>query len=97
VTGSDKVHRIGFKYVAFPSAIGSVILVTMGIVLNNMSALPTKKYPIYWFPWSREESGAGEGDVQEMKEPNIIPSEMNSAIEVVSHSNTSLDDDNTAL
>ena len=37
VIGSDKVHRIGYWYVLFPSFIGSVLHVAAAIAINNVS------------------------------------------------------------
>ena len=49
--GSDRVHDIGFYYVLFPSIVGSVTFVLLGILLNNLSSLIWRHYPIYVLPW----------------------------------------------
>ena len=64
VLGSDRVHSIGYKFIIFPAIIGSCIFVTTAVIMNNMSALPSRKYPIYWFPWKRPD---------EMKDKDDIP------------------------
>lgn len=46
IIGSDQVHKAGFLYVLFPSTVGPVILVLVGVLVNNLAA--TRRYPETW-------------------------------------------------
>jgi CBS-domain-containing membrane protein len=50
VTGSEKIHRLGYWYILFPVMIGSALQVTLGLLLNNLSSSPKRLYPVYWSP-----------------------------------------------
>ena len=54
VIGSPRIHDAGYYYVLCPAIGASVILVIIGILTNNSSSLPHRRYPVYWFPWSRD-------------------------------------------
>ena len=55
VIGSSRVHDIGYKYVLCPAIGASCVLVLIGILTNNTSALPHRQYPMYWLPWNSTE------------------------------------------
>jgi len=46
VIGSEEIHRLGFLYVLVPGAAGPLILVIVGLVVNNLAA--SRRYPETW-------------------------------------------------
>lgn len=47
VTGSAKIHALGFEYVLVPVASGASIMLIIALLLNNLS--PDRKYPVFWW------------------------------------------------
>jgi CBS-domain-containing membrane protein len=47
VIGSGHVHHLGFWYVLVPATIGPLILLAVGLVVNNIPA--SRRYPEIWF------------------------------------------------
>ncbi|MGD2083198.1 MAG: HPP family protein [Chromatiales bacterium] len=47
VIGSDKIHQLGFLYVLLPATTGALILLTVGLLVNNIPA--TRRYPEVWY------------------------------------------------
>ena len=47
VIGGAKIHNLGFLYAFLPAGTGAVILLTVALVVNNLSK--NRKYPEYWF------------------------------------------------
>lgn len=47
VIGSDKVHDLGFLYALVPAGLGAVILLMVGLLVNNIPE--TRRYPEIWF------------------------------------------------
>ncbi|MCB2216397.1 HPP family protein [Desulfofustis glycolicus] len=47
VLGGDGIHRLGFLYVLMPVAAGSLIMLVVALVINNIPK--TRKYPEFWF------------------------------------------------
>jgi len=47
VTGSPAIHNLGFLYVIFPATIGPLILLAIGLLVNNVPA--SRRYPEIWF------------------------------------------------
>jgi CBS-domain-containing membrane protein len=47
VTGSAKIHALGFEYVFIPVASGASIMLIIALLLNNLS--PFRKYPTFWW------------------------------------------------
>ncbi len=47
VIGSDKVHELGFLYALVPAGLGAVILLVVGLLVNNIPE--TRRYPEIWF------------------------------------------------
>lgn len=47
VIGSDRVHDLGFLYALVPAGLGAVILLVVGLLLNNIPE--TRRYPEIWF------------------------------------------------
>ena len=45
--GGDKVHKLGFLYAFVPAGAGALILLTVALLVNNLSK--NRKYPEYWF------------------------------------------------
>ncbi len=46
VLGGDSIHRLGFLYVLMPVAAGSLIMLLVALLINNIPK--TRKYPEYW-------------------------------------------------
>jgi len=49
VIGSAEVHSIGYQFVATPIATGALVMLTVALVVNNLSRNPKRHYPRYWF------------------------------------------------
>jgi len=47
VIGGNKVYDLGFFYVLVPVALGVLILLAVGLIVNNVSS--KRRYPEYWF------------------------------------------------
>jgi CBS-domain-containing membrane protein len=47
VIGSEEIHRLGFLYVLVPAAAGALILVVVGLLVNNLAS--SRRYPEVWF------------------------------------------------
>ncbi len=47
VIGTEELHQWGYLYVLFPCAISAIVLVLLGLLINNLSA--RRKYPTYWW------------------------------------------------
>ena len=47
VIGSDKLHALGFYYVLAPVGLGSLLLLLVAILVNNLTS--TRHYPLYWW------------------------------------------------
>jgi CBS-domain-containing membrane protein len=47
VIGGDKVYTLGFLYPFIPVGLGALILLIVGLLVNNVSK--NRKYPEYWF------------------------------------------------
>jgi len=47
VIGSPAIHKLGFLYVIFPATIGPLILLVIGLLVNNIPA--SRRYPEIWF------------------------------------------------
>ena len=48
VLGNQSVQDLGFWYVVFPSTFGSVIMVLIATLINNLSSNPKRHYPSSW-------------------------------------------------
>ncbi len=48
IIGGAKVHSLGFLYVLVPVFIGSILMLLVALVVNNMSTNPKRHYPVYW-------------------------------------------------
>jgi CBS-domain-containing membrane protein len=46
VIGSDELHALGYLYVLAPAGLGAVILLIVGLLVNNACA--TRRYPEFW-------------------------------------------------
>ncbi len=46
VIGGDKVYKLGFLYPFIPVGLGAVILLLVGLLVNNVSK--NRRYPEYW-------------------------------------------------
>lgn len=49
VIGTDRVHALGFRYLASPVLIGATILLVVALAINNLSTNPKRHYPVYWY------------------------------------------------
>jgi len=47
VIGGEKIHNLGFIYAFVPAGLGALILLTIALLINNLSK--NRKYPEYWF------------------------------------------------
>ena len=47
VIGSPDIHKLGFLYALYPVAIGSLILLLIALLVNNVPA--SRRYPEIWF------------------------------------------------
>ncbi len=47
VIGSDEIHQLGFMFVLVPATLGSLILLAVAVLFNNLSQ--TRRYPEIWF------------------------------------------------
>ena len=47
VIGSEEIHRLGFLYVLVPATVGPLILVAVGLLVNNIA--PSRRYPEFWW------------------------------------------------
>lgn len=47
VIGSPEIHAMGFWYVLLPGLLGPLILLAVGLLVNNIPA--TRRYPEIWF------------------------------------------------
>ncbi|MEN6587966.1 MAG: HPP family protein [Sulfuricella sp.] len=47
VLGSPAIHNLGFWYVLVPAALGPLILLAVGVVVNNIPE--SRRYPEIWF------------------------------------------------
>jgi len=46
IIGSEVVHSLGYLFVLLPVVLGAVILLTVGLVVNNLG--PDRRYPESW-------------------------------------------------
>jgi CBS-domain-containing membrane protein len=47
VAGSEQIHRLGFLYVLAPVGLGTLILLLIALLVNNIPS--TRRYPEFWF------------------------------------------------
>jgi CBS-domain-containing membrane protein len=47
VIGSPDIHAMGFRYVLIPGLVGPLVLLIVGVLVNNIPA--TRRYPEIWF------------------------------------------------
>jgi CBS-domain-containing membrane protein len=47
VTGSPKIHALGYFYAIIPVGMGALIMVIVALVVNNLSG--HRRYPEFWF------------------------------------------------
>jgi len=47
VIGSNEVHKLGFLFVLVPVTLGSLILLAVAVLVNNLAT--TRRYPEIWF------------------------------------------------
>ena len=48
VIGSSQIHALGYMFVITPIATGALILLIIGLAVNNMSNNTNRHYPRYW-------------------------------------------------
>lgn len=49
VIGGEKIWELGYFYVISPVLLGAVVILLIGLVVNNLSANPKRHYPVYWY------------------------------------------------
>lgn len=47
VTGSPKIHAMGFLYAVIPVGMGALIMIIVALLVNNLSQ--HRRYPEFWF------------------------------------------------
>ncbi len=47
VVGGPGIHDLGFAYALTPVALGAAMLITVGVLVNNIPA--SRRYPEFWF------------------------------------------------
>ena len=48
IIGGDKIHSLGYAYVLSPVLLGSMVMLFVALLVNNMSTNPKRHYPVYW-------------------------------------------------
>jgi len=48
IIGGNKIHSLGYSYVLSPVLLSSMVLLSVALLVNNMSANPKRHYPVYW-------------------------------------------------
>ena len=48
IIGGDKIHSLGYTYVLSPVLLGSMVMLFVALLVNNMSTNPKRHYPVYW-------------------------------------------------
>ena len=49
VAGGEKITSLGFLYVFCPVLTGTIILVMVALLVNNVSYNQSRSYPHYWW------------------------------------------------
>ena len=49
VIGGNEIHALGYTYVFVPVFVGSLIMLLVALLVNNLSTNPKRHYPVYWF------------------------------------------------
>jgi CBS-domain-containing membrane protein len=49
VLGPAQVHHLGYEFVLTPVLAGSLILLAVAVVMNNLSAHANRHYPTHWW------------------------------------------------
>jgi CBS-domain-containing membrane protein len=47
VIGGEKIHNLSFVYPFIPATLGAMVLVLVGLLVNNLPR--HRKYPEYWY------------------------------------------------
>jgi CBS domain-containing membrane protein len=48
IIGGDNIHSLGYMYVLFPVVLGSILMLFVALLVNNISNNPKRHYPVYW-------------------------------------------------
>lgn len=48
VIGSSQVHELSYWFVLFPVLLGTLVMLAIALVVNNLSKNPKRHYPRYW-------------------------------------------------
>lgn len=49
VIGGEGIHQLGYYYVISPVLFGALIMLMVGLLVNNLSRNPKRHYPVYWW------------------------------------------------
>lgn len=49
VIGGTSVHELGFRYILAPVLIGTLSMLMVALIVNNLSDDPIRHYPRYWY------------------------------------------------
>lgn len=49
VIGSDKIQSLGWLYPLTPIALGTAMMLSIALLVNNMSSNSKRHYPMYWY------------------------------------------------
>lgn len=48
IIGGNRIYSLGYRYALMPVFVGSIIMVLVALLVNNMSKNPKRHYPVYW-------------------------------------------------
>lgn len=48
VVGGENIHKLGYGYVIYPILYGAILMLLVGLLVNNLSRNPKRHYPVYW-------------------------------------------------
>ncbi|NMM41788.1 HPP family protein [Pseudoalteromonas arctica] len=49
VIGGNGIQQLGYYYVLSPVLVGAIIMLLVGLLVNNLSRNPKRHYPVYWW------------------------------------------------
>lgn len=49
VIGGEGINQLGYYYVISPVLFGALIMLLVGLLVNNLSRNPKRHYPVYWW------------------------------------------------
>lgn len=49
VIGGDGINQLGYYYVLSPVLFGTLVMLAVALLVNNLSRNPKRHYPVYWW------------------------------------------------